>query len=199
MKKLIIIGASGHGKVISDIARLNGYEEIEFFDDDINLHDCNGWSVKGTVNQASETQGDLFVAIGNAELRERIMNRFAGRHFPVLIHPSAVVAHGVNIGEGSAVMAGAVINSGARVGKGCIINTSSSVDHDCVVGDYTHISVGAHLGGTVTVGSRTWIAIGVSVINNIDICDGCMVGAGSVVVKSIEKPGTYVGVPAKLI
>ena len=29
--KLVIIGASGHGKVIADIAKLNGYKEIIFF------------------------------------------------------------------------------------------------------------------------------------------------------------------------
>ena len=33
MKKLIIIGASGHGKVIADIAIKNGYETIVFLDD----------------------------------------------------------------------------------------------------------------------------------------------------------------------
>lgn len=31
MKKLTIIGASGHGKVVADIAKLNGYDEIVFF------------------------------------------------------------------------------------------------------------------------------------------------------------------------
>ena len=30
MKRLIIIGASGHGKVVADIARLRGYEDILF-------------------------------------------------------------------------------------------------------------------------------------------------------------------------
>lgn len=32
--------------------------------------------------------------------------------------------------------------------------------------------------------------------NNISICGQCMVGAGSVVLKDIEEPGIYVGVPA---
>lgn len=32
--KIVIIGASGHGKVIADIAKLNGYQEIIFLDDD---------------------------------------------------------------------------------------------------------------------------------------------------------------------
>ena len=27
-KKIVIIGASGHGKVVADIAKLNGYDEI---------------------------------------------------------------------------------------------------------------------------------------------------------------------------
>ena len=33
MNKLVIIGASGHGKVIADIAIKSGYEEIVFLDD----------------------------------------------------------------------------------------------------------------------------------------------------------------------
>ncbi len=31
MRKLAIVGASGHGKVVADIARKNGYNEIFFF------------------------------------------------------------------------------------------------------------------------------------------------------------------------
>ena len=33
MNKLVIIGAGGHGRVAADIARLNGYSEIRFLDD----------------------------------------------------------------------------------------------------------------------------------------------------------------------
>jgi hypothetical protein len=32
-KKLAIIGAGGHGKVVGEIALLNQYENIDFFDD----------------------------------------------------------------------------------------------------------------------------------------------------------------------
>ena len=32
--RLIIIGASGHGKVVADIAKLNGYTNIAFLDDE---------------------------------------------------------------------------------------------------------------------------------------------------------------------
>lgn len=198
MNRLIIIGASGHGKVVADIAVLNGYKDIVFLDNDPEIKTCAGYPVLGPDTMTSELDGDVFIAVGKAETRKKLMERDANRNFPVLIHPSAVVADSSEVGVGSVVMAGAVINPGARIGKGCIINTSSSVDHDCVVGDYVHISVGAHLSGTVVVGTGTWIGTGAIVSNNVNICGGCMIGAGAVVIKDIGEPGTYIGVPAKL-
>ena len=38
--KIVIIGASGHGKVVADIAKLNGYKEIIFLDDDWKVFSC---------------------------------------------------------------------------------------------------------------------------------------------------------------
>lgn len=197
MNRLIIIGASGHGKVVADIASLNGYEEICFLDDDEAVKECAGCPVIGKSTEAPD--GDVFVAVGNAETRKRLMELYKDRKQPILIHPNAVVAKDVEMGKGSVAMAGAVINPGARIGQGVIINTSSSVDHDCVVGDYSHIAVGAHLSGTVVIGISTWIGTGATVSNNVDICGGCIIGAGAVVVKDITEPGTYVGIPAKKV
>lgn len=193
--KLIIIGASGHGKVIADLALLNGYDDIVFVDDDHDAAECAGFPVVGKSTEAPE--GEVFVAVGNAGARKQLMERYKDRKLPALIHPSAVVAQDAVIGEGSAVMAGAVINPGARLGRGVIVNTSSSVDHDCVIGDYVHVSVGAHLCGTVFVGDETWIGAGATVSNNVKICGGCMIGAGAVIIRDISEKGTYVGVPAR--
>ena len=71
------------------------------------------------------------------------------------------------------------------------------MDHDCKIADFVHVSVGSHLSGTVNVGIRTWIGTGATVSNNVNICGDCMIGAGAVVIKDIDKPGTYVGVPAR--
>ena len=195
MKKLIIIGASGHGKVVANIAVLNGYRDIVFLDDDENVKKCAGWPVVGKSTEAPN--GEIFVAVGNTETRKRLMERYKERVQPVLIHPSAIVSESVEIGDGSVVMAGAVINPSTKIGKGVIVNTSSSIDHDCFVGDYCHVSVGAHMCGTVTVGDGSWVGAGATVINNCNICGGCTIGAGTVVIKSIDEPGTYVGVPAR--
>lgn len=197
MNKLTILGASGHGKVVADIARLNGYDEIEFLDDDPMVHYCGLYPVVGKCSDAISTENEIFIAIGNADHRQKYTEQLKEKTIPCLIHPQAIIAAEVHIGKGSVVMAGAVINPGVQIGNGCIINTSSSVDHDCVVHDYVHVSVGAHLSGTVNVGEMTWIGAGATVSNNINICSGVTIGAGAVVIRDIKEPGIYIGVPAK--
>lgn len=197
MNRLIIVGASGHGKVVADIAKKCGYSDIVFLDDDETIKECFGYSVIGPVTMLDKIEGDVIVSIGNASIRKRIMEQYSEKNYPVLIHPNAVIADNVCIGAGTVIMAGAVVNPDAKVGKGCILNTCSSIDHDCIIEDYVHVSVGAHLGGTVLVGEATWIGAGATISNNIDICSKCMIGAGSVVIRNISDSGTYIGVPAK--
>lgn len=92
-----------------------------------------------------------------------------------------------------------MVNSDTVIGNGCIVNTGATVDYDNRIADYAHISVGAHTAGTVGIGRGTWVGIGAVVSNNVDVCAGCMIGAGAVVVRDITVPGTYVGVPARLL
>lgn len=199
MKKLIIIGASGHGKVISDIAKLNGYSDIVFLDDNPAMKTCGDYPVVGETVLVETLDGDVVVGIGNARIRRRIQEMIPDSRIVTLVHPSAVIGSHVEIGRGTVVMAGAVLNYGSIIGKGCIVNTCASVDHDCVLGDYVHVAVGSHLCGTVCVGENTWIGAGGTVSNNVSICADCMIGAGAVVVRDISEAGTYVGVPARKI
>ena len=201
MKQLVIIGASGHGKVVADIAKQCGYEQISFLDDNATANVCGGYPVVGKCSDFAEYDCDLFVAIGNPLIREKFLKMLlnAGKRIPVLIHPHASVAASASIDVGTVVVAGAVVNPDAVIGKGCIINTCSSVDHDCVLGDYVHVAVGAHVAGTVQIGDRTWIGAGATVSNNVSICPDCMISAGAVVVKDICEKGTYIGVPARMM
>lgn len=198
MKKLAIIGASGHGKVIADIAVKNGYKEIVFLDDNPNVQECAGFRVVGTSKDLDKYPDyDVIVAIGNACIRKKIHKQVGEDRLTALIHPQSVISRRVTIGQGTVIMAGAIVNSDTKIGEGCIINTGASVDHDCSIGDFVHVSVGAHIAGTVTIGKRTWIGAGATVSNNIEICSECMIGAGAVVVSNIKEKGTYIGVPVK--
>ena len=166
-KQLIILGASGHGKVVADIAVNNKYDTIIFLDDNEKVKTCGKYPVVGKTSEAESLDGDIIVAVGNALMREKLQENIPYNRLISLIHPSAVVADDVQIGNGSVVMAGAIINPSTVIGKGCIINTASSIDHDCVIGDYVHVSVGAHLSGSVIVKDRSWIGAGVTISNNI--------------------------------
>lgn len=201
MKKLNIIGASGHAKVAADIALNCGYEDIAFLNVDESVSSCMGFPVYGPpLENVVKQDEDFFVAIGNTEKRERLFEELNEKGLSIvsLIHPAAVLGREVRIGRGTAVMAGAVINPDTIIGDGCIINTGATVDHDNRIGDFVHISVGAHLAGMVSVGKGTWIGAGAVVRDTISICAGCMIGVGAAVVKNIEQRGTYTGVPARL-
>jgi sugar O-acyltransferase (sialic acid O-acetyltransferase NeuD family) len=200
--KLLIIGASGHGKVVAALAKeMNQWKSIAFLDDKKELTTSMGIDVIGTSADIEKyiADYDVFVGIGNNAIREKIQSQLELLHatIPVLIHPKAIISEHVQIEPGTVIMAGAIVNCCTSIGKGCIINTGATIDHDNVIADYVHISPGAHLAGTVTVGQGTWLGIGSLVSNNVSITGGCVIGAGAVVVKDIKESGTYVGVPVK--
>lgn len=202
--KLLIIGASGHGKVVADIAlKMNKWNKIAFLDDNENIKLILGLEILGKSTEVLKyiDEYDIFVGIGNNAIREKMQEKLGSFNASIatLIHPSVVIGVDVTIGAGTAVMAGSIINPSTEIGKGCIINTGATVDHDNLIKDYVHISPGAHLAGTVTIGQGSWLGIGSVIRNNVDITNRCIIGAGTVVVKSITEPGTYIGVPARRV
>lgn len=203
-KKLIIVGASGHGKVVADVAiKMNQWQEIVFIDNNESLTQSLGLDVVGTTDDAFKykLEADFFVAVGKNQVRKKIQEKLisGGCNVVSLIHPQAIIGLDVQIGIGTVVMAGVVINSSSRIGVGCIINTSSSIDHDNNIGNYVHISPGVRTAGTVEIGDLTWLGIGSAVSNNLNISSECIVGASSLVNKSIIEPGTYIGIPVKRV
>ncbi len=201
-KKLLILGAGGHGRVAADIAiAMDAYESIIFASDDAAPPDFPYPHI-GKCESAKAYLADyeIFVAIGNSAIRRRITEEFEALHanFATLIHPKAIIGSRVTFGAGTVVMPGVCVNADSKIGKGVILNTCCSVDHDCVLDDYVHIAPGARLCGTVYVGTDTWIGAGATVIHNISVCGGCMIASGAVVVKDVTISGTYKKVPAIL-
>lgn len=204
MKRLAILGASGHGKVIADTAELCGWEKIAFFDDAFPRFDINGaWPILGSFKdllQQLPSFDAVFVAIGNNRVRLAKLNELLanGADIATLIHPAACVSRYANIGVGSVILAGAVVNAYADINLGCILNTHCSVDHDCIVGRAVHISPGGHLAGAVVIGEASWVGIGACVRQLVVIGRDVMVGAGAAVVSDVPDDATFCGVPARL-
>lgn len=200
-ESVVIIGASGHGKVIADIVIKSGDKVVGFLDDGIEKGTViSGIEVLGAVPDYVKWKDCCFViGIGNPYVRERIANALPVKWYTA-VHPTAVISSlDVEIGDGTVVMANAVINSNAKIGKHCIINTAAVVEHDNVLGDYVHLSPNVALAGNVKIGKNTHIGIGSQVIQGITIASDVTVGAGATVVRNIEEKGTYVGIPTKKI
>lgn len=199
-KDVLIIGAGGHAKVVADIVLRNGDSLIGFLDDSDEKQGAvifKDYKVIGMVSDAERFRDCYFiVAIGDNHSRAEIVEKLNVK-FYTAIHPDAILADTVRIGDGTVVMAGAVINPDTIIGKHCIINTSCSIDHDNKIGDYVHISPGAHLAGTVSVGEYSWICVGSTIVNNISVFDDIIIGAGATVLSDANESGIYVGTPAK--
>jgi sugar O-acyltransferase (sialic acid O-acetyltransferase NeuD family) len=205
-KKLIIIGAGGHGKVVADIARSQGiWNEIIFLDDQYpNRTDVLNWPIKGKVNDYPLYQNEysnIVIAIGNNKIRQELQIKCETKGFniPSLIHPRSNIASNVKIGFGCVIMAGVTVNIGVEIMRGTILNTNSTIDHDCCLGEFSHISPGANLAGNVQIGNMTWVGIGSNIIEGIRIGDNVIIGAGSTVVNDIEDSMVAYGTPCKII
>ncbi len=192
---LLIIGASGHGMVIADIAKLLNIDVI-FCDDDPKLIEGTEVFARSNINFEKK---DLIIGIGDNKTRNKISLQYSKHNFVKLLHPASVISKSSSIGFGSVVMAKAVINVGAVIGNHCIINTGAVIEHDCILEDYIHISPNATLCGSVKIGEFSWIGAGSVIIQGIEIGKNVTIGAGSVVINNIPNNSIVVGNPARII
>jgi acetyltransferase EpsM len=205
---LLVIGASGHARVVIDSARQAGRHRL------VGVVDP---SVRaGTTVEALEVLGGddsigaiaaawpslaCIIGIGDNATREEVASRIAGAHpqitFASVVHPAAVVAASATLGAGAFVAAGAVINPGARIGAHAIVNTGATVDHEAEIGDFASIGPNAALAGSVVVGRGAAVGIAACAIPGVRIGDTAIVGAGAVVVGDVASGETVAGVPAR--
>lgn len=190
-----LYGASGHAKVVMEIARLAYYDVPCLVDDNPAVNELVGIPVIHSVDDLSP----IIVTIGDCKIRRKIVELLGDKEFLTLIHPSAVKAESAQLGIGTVVMAGAILNPYAKIGNHCIINTAATIDHDCIIHDFVHIAPHSTLCGHVEVGEGTWIGAGATVVQGIHIGNNCFVGAGAVVVKDIPDGSLCYGNPARVI
>lgn len=202
---IIVVGGSGHAKVLVSTLLLEHCEVLGFVDPDPSLPPILGVRRLGEDNEIFQHAPDrirLVNGVGSGrstELRKSVYARFREKQyvFEAVIHPSASIAPDVHAGDGLQVMAGAVVQTGVRLGENVILNTGTIIDHDCVIGDHVHVAPGAILSGCVHLDQGVHVGTGATLIQGIRVGAASTVGAGAVVLRDVATGITVVGVPAK--
>jgi acetyltransferase EpsM len=199
-KKLYIFGASGHGKVVSELVASTHSRVEALIDDAPNLEN---FGLIPIINSKSITTPNpdaaMIIAIGNNMTRKKLSYRFSDYIFFTSVHKTAYVSPSATLGLGTVVMLHSIINSDAKIGNHVIINTAALIEHDCTIEDFVHISPKATLSGNVSIGEGTHIGSGAIVIPGIKIGKWCVIGAGTVVINDIPDGATVIGNPGKII
>jgi sugar O-acyltransferase (sialic acid O-acetyltransferase NeuD family) len=196
-----IIGCGAHGRVVADIARAAGEPVSGFIDD--NPGSASAFlkaegPIRKVIPQVVATHR-LVVAIGDAAARRAFgeLVLAASGELVALVHPSAVIAPDVKIGQGTVVMAGAIINTGTMIGRFAIINSGAIVDHDNIIEDNVQIAPGCNLAGRVTCRRDSFIGTGATIIPRIVIGEGAYVAAGATVIRPVKPHTLVAGCPAR--
>jgi len=206
-QKVIIIGSSGHSKVIIDIFEKEGrYQIIGLIDAFRRIgEETLGYQVLGKEEDLpflieNNPNCKLFIAVGDnwirKKVRDKIVEIIPNADFATVIHPSAQIGKDVQIGNGTAIMAGAIINSSSAIGDFVIINTKSSIDHDGKMLNFSSLAPNATLGGNVSIGEFSAISIGATIKHGISVGRHSIIGAGSLLIKNCGDHSIMLGVPA---
>ena len=204
-KSLIIFGASGHAKVVIDIALENNFEIAGIIDNekssDTQFYGCKilGDDEFLKENLQKFSIYEFFIAIGDNKTRFKICNKFLDLNYANLISKNANISPSATFGQGNIVMPGCIINADTQIANHTIVNSNSSIDHDCTISNFASIAPGCTLAGNVKVKDKCMIGIGTKICNNISIGTMSIVGGGSFVNKDIEPYVMAYGSPCKKI
>lgn len=154
---------------------------------------------------SSEFIVNVFVSVGSPVLKEKIVNNIINIknfQFPTIIHPDVSYdkrVERVKFGEGVIICSKNVLTTDIEIDSFVHINLACTIGHNTIIGAYSTISPGVNVSGNVNLKKNTFVGTNATILENVSIVSNVVIGAGAVVTKSINKSGTYVGIPAKKI
>jgi len=210
MLNVLVVGSSGHARVIIDAMEREGRFFIAGIIDTFKPvgHSCLGYQVLGDELRLPDLirEHDIVggvIAIGDNWVRHKVAERIRcavpNFQFITVIHPSAQVARSARVAAGTVVMPGAIISANADLGEFCIVNTKASLDHDGVMGAFSSFAPAVTAGGEVTIKPFAAVMLGVNIIHSISIGEHSVVGAGSLVLRNVPDRVLAYGLPARVV
>lgn len=100
-----------------------------------------------------------------------------------------VIGNRVEIGACSTIDRGALDNT--VIEDGAILDNHVQVAHNVRIGENTAIAGCSGISGSTVIGKNCILAGQVGVVGHISICDGVHLTGGTIISKSLNKPGSY--------
>ncbi|MFC4222726.1 NeuD/PglB/VioB family sugar acetyltransferase [Lysinibacter cavernae] len=207
-KRLIVAGAGGFGRELVQwvdsspiFCRDNLISSVAFIDDSA-TDKVAGVKVLGSVDSFVPSVNDLFVcAIALPESRTRVVRILEdkGATFVPFVHDTAFVGSRSVLGAGVILCPKVLVSVDVTIGRHTHLNVGSSIGHDAVLGEFNTLSSNCFIGGNSKLGNNVFVGTSVTVSPRLNIADDVVLGAGSVVMRSVKRQGTTYGNPAKLI
>lgn len=193
MKKALI-GAGGFAREI--MAHMQDFTLPLFIDDEY-------WSPNSEnslpLSQFDPNEYEVLVAVGDPRSRFEIVSRLpAETKYFTFIHKSAqLLDDNISIGKGSIICAGSILTTNIRIGDHAHLNLQTTIGHDCEIGSYFTTAPGVKVSGNCKIYDCVYVGTNASIKQKTTIHSLATIGMNAAVVKNIEGPGVYVGVPAK--
>jgi sugar O-acyltransferase (sialic acid O-acetyltransferase NeuD family) len=204
---LVLIGGGGHASdVLQAIEAINAarptFQVVGILDDrDVHPGRFAGRGVAhiGPVDDVAAVDAAYVLCLGWPWTRHAVARDIGerGRPAPPIVHPSADVGVGVELGPGSVVLGHAHLSPFVRLGAHGLVSYIASVGHDTTFGDHASVMPNAAVSGDVTGGHRVLIGTGAAVREGVRLGDDARIGAGAAVVGDVADGLTVVGVPAR--
>lgn len=211
-KKILIIGASRHSKVLIDCFLSSGGKKEDIYgylDDNPSLLNktVNGFKVLGKIEDIEKFKDKIncvlyaIASIKFIKKKEEIITKIKnlGFKFCTVIHPTAVISNQAVLNEGVFIGPRVIIQPGTVINNHVIIYSGSIIEHDNKIDDYSFIAPGVVTSGNVSIGKGVFVGTGSCIKNNIQIGDYSIIGIGSNVVEDVEKNKVVFGNPARVI
>jgi sugar O-acyltransferase (sialic acid O-acetyltransferase NeuD family) len=204
-RKLIIVGAAGHGREVAYAFLLNHPAEdfLGFLDDASQGTTPEGWPILGKVADWSRWKdGEFVVGINDPRTRRSVvakMESLGAPNWGGVTHPSVMLHPSVKTGCGFMILGGVEMTVNITLGNFVSINRLVALGHDCVLGDFTAIGPLASVSGNVSSGCGVDIGTSAAIRQRVSLGEGCGIGMGAVVVGDVPNNELVVGNPARLL